>query len=220
VFFLLTVEECREAVTKAEDTDSFVFESASRYTKAGQHDHSGRNGWLEGEITAIIAESPSGALPKACDPRLGSVWVIAAAITSTAQGTGKSGAPGQRSHIMGKEGLDLSGGDLMVLHSPRWAHPILGIIQPWDPDYDIKYGINFSINQSTYISTQQAPGQGGASVQVVNILVCVDQSDGLTEQDIGGWAAQGSIMSGVRFSMAPIGKRICILRCSTPSRYI
>jgi hypothetical protein len=212
VFFLLAVEECREAVTKADDTDSFVFESASRYTKSGQHDSSGRNGWLEGEITAIIAESPSGALPKACDPRLGSVWVVAAAITSTASsGGGKwAGQPGQRNQMVGKEGLDLSGGDLMVLHSPRWAHPILGIIQPWDPDYDIKYGINFSINQSTYISTQKVPGQDGACVQVVNILVCVDQSDGLVEQDIGGWAAQGSIISGVRFSMAPIGKTLFI----------
>jgi hypothetical protein len=44
VFFLLAVEECREAVTKTEDPDSFVFESASRLNKVGQHDRSGRNG--------------------------------------------------------------------------------------------------------------------------------------------------------------------------------
>lgn len=215
VFFLLSVEECREAVTKSEDPDAFVFEAASRFSKAGQNDRHGRNGWLDGEITSIIAESPTGALPKACDPRLGSVWVVAAAITSSPNsGNSSNSAAGRHyqgafsKHAGGKEGLDLSGGDLMVLHSPAWSHPLLGIIQPWDPDYDIKYGINFSINQSTYISTQTAPGREGASVQqrqVVNILVCVDQSDGLGQEDIGGWATQGSVRSGVHFSMAPIG---------------
>jgi hypothetical protein len=212
VFFLLSVEECREAVTKAEDPDAFVFEAASRFSKSAQHDHTGRNGWLDGEITSIVAESPSGALPKACDPRLGSVWVVAAAISprTSTNSTAKhyqGGFHHKQGAVVGKEGLDLSGGDLMVLHSASWSHPLLGIIQPWDPDYDIKYGINFSINQSTYISTQQAPsrdGSKGPSVQVVNILVTVDMGDD-ENADIGGWASQGSIHPGVKFSMAPIG---------------
>lgn len=206
VFFLLAVEECREAATKAEDPESFGSDTAG----AGRHNKNGadgpKNGWIDGEITAIIAESEFAALPKACDPRLGSVWVIAAAISSS---QGDMSNKNAKSKHAGSG--DLSGGDLVVLHSSHWSHPLLGIIQPWDPDYDIKFGINFSVNQSTYISTQQPSGREGSAnvpsgVQIVNILVCVDQSDGAGQADIGGWASQGSIITGVNFSMAIIGK--------------
>ena len=208
VFFLLAVEECREAVAKAEDMESLGLDNAVPKFHGGYYDGSRRNQWLDGEITGIIAESAFAALPKACDPRLGSVWVISVAITprSFGSGGGKRGFHGSGSL---KENLDLAGGDLMVMHSPQWSHPLLGIIQPWDPDYDIKFGINFSINQSTYISTQKGADRDGSAMQqqVINILVCVDQCDGLGQEDIGGWASQGSIRSGVRFSMAPVGER-------------
>lgn len=206
VFFLLTVEECREAVTKAEDPESFASEKAGAGPFNKQGAEGSKNGWIDGEITAIIAESEFAALPKACDPRLGSVWVIAAAIAPTPADAGSN--KGGRNKF--SNGGELSGGDLVVLHSSSWCHPLLGIIQPWDPDYDIKFGINFSVNQSTYISSQLPSGREGsaqvsAGTQVVNILVCVDQSDGLAQTDIGGWASQGSIVTGVHFSMAIIG---------------
>lgn len=200
-FFLLAVEECREAVTNAEDPETFGNDADNKFNKSERG-----NGWINGEITAIVAESASAPLPRACDPRLGSVWVIAAAI-SMPQGS-SGGHAGKGGYGKYNSGCDVSGGDLMILRSPEWSHPLLGIIQPWDPDYDIKYGINFSINQSTYITTQQPSrdSKGQAPLQVVNILVCVDQSDGLGGQDIGGWASQGTVTPGVTFSMATIGK--------------
>lgn len=220
VFFLLAVEECREAVTKAEDPEHFGSDTAG-FNKRGGNDP--KNGWIDGEITAIIAESEFAGLPKACDPRLGSVWVIAAAISATAGETGIGAGSGQGGKSKFNSG-DLSGGDLMVLHSPHWSHPLLGIIQPWDPDYDIKFGINFSVNQSTYISTQQPTGREGntsvpSGVQVVNILVCVDQSNGTAAADIGGWASQGSIVTGVRFSMTIIGTSCYLINVKLESFY-
>lgn len=213
-FFLLTVEECREAVSHAEDPEAFAIADPDKKTNTNRGAGGAGNGWIKGEITAIVAESAGAPLPRACDPRLGSVWVVAAAISAPINGNANSSGKGGYGNKFGAVGCDISGGDLMVLHSPQWSHPLLGIIQPWDPDYDIKYGINFSVNQSTYISTQQPardgsrPGQ--APLQVVNILVCVDQSDGLGgAADIGGWATQGSIVPGVGFSMTAIGKSIC-----------
>jgi len=212
-FFLLTVEECREAVSHAEDPEAFAIADVDKKANPNRGGNASGNGWMRGEITAIVAESAGAPLPRACDPRLGSVWVIAAAISApiNSNNNANSAGKGGYGNKFGAIGCDVSGGDLMMLHSPQWSHPLLGIIQPWDPDYDIKYGINFSVNQSTYISTQQPardgkPGQ--PTLQVVNILVCVDQSDGLSgTADIGGWAAQGSIVPGVGFSMTAIGKK-------------
>ena len=258
VFFPLAVEECREAATKAEEAELFEYVTAGTAGRPPAHNSRGNtsssnnnNGWMEGEITAIIAESSFAPVPKPCDPRLGSVWVIAVAVTGLGNSVSfnKGGNnnnynnknwPGNAQSAKEGSGGELSGGDLMVLHSPQWSHPLLGVIQPWDPDYDIKFGINFAVNQSSYLNQQpqQQYGNGGsgnsgaAPVQVVNILVCVDQSDGLPvnssgggsggisgggdgggggvqqhqQGEIGGWAEQGTIMPGVKFSMAVIGE--------------
>eukprot|EP01032_Pedospumella_encystans_P018714 gene18714-21295_t len=218
-FFLLTVEECREAVSHAEDPEAFAIADVDKKSNPNRGGNASGNGWIKGEITAIVAESAGAPLPRACDPRLGSVWVIAAAISAPINGANNANNSGKGGYgnKFGVMGCDVSGGDLMVLHSPQWSHPLLGIIQPWDPDYDIKYGINFSVNQSTYISTQQPARDGGKPgqppLQVVNILVCVDQGDGLSgSADIGGWASQGSIVPGVGFSMTAIGNVMTYIR--------
>jgi hypothetical protein len=119
----------------------------------------------------------------------------------------------------------------------------LGIVQPWDPDYDLKFGVNFATAQSTHIrnsgvlSGASSGGVEGVSARVgsgailttVNLMICVDhQYDGLSgeylrfsvcdcvyfsilsldvgDNDIGGWAATGSIVPGITFRMALVGK--------------
>jgi hypothetical protein len=33
---------------------------------------------------------------------------------------------------------ELQGGELVLLHTPLWPHPLLGLVQGWDPENDIK----------------------------------------------------------------------------------
>jgi hypothetical protein len=245
-FFLLAVEECRESVTNQDEVEAMLGGAGGGGGGGGDNVSMRRgggggnygalaatNGWVKAEVSSIVSESAFAALPRACDPRLGSVWVIAANITSPLPATATQGGGGLNKWgsgnynnggfgAAGKDSVDfLSGGDLVVMHSPQWSHPLLGIIQPWDPDYDIKFGINFAVNQSSFLKAQAhgydssgggAGGGGGAGtaapLPTVNILVCVDQQShvGAEDSDIGGWASQGSILTGVNFSMAVIGK--------------
>ncbi len=96
----------------------------------------------------------------------------------------------------------------MLLHSTTWSKPVLGIIQPWDPDYDVKYGVNFQLNQSSSVSLAMMNDMG-KELTIANVLICVDGGDRLdcSIQSIGGWAPQGTIFPGVGFGMALIGKR-------------
>lgn len=74
-------------------------------------------------------------------------------------------------------------------------------MQPWDPDYYMKFG---TINTSGY----SAAGTKGA-LGSFNLLLCVEHNEACQESidtDIGGWANQGTIMRGIKFSIARIGK--------------
>ena len=107
----------------------------------------------------------------------------------------------------------LSGGDLVVLHSNQWNHPLLGIIQPWDPDYDLKLGANFSLNQSQHLKYMNTfYNDNVADLTTANILICVDSGDNGDDPNIGGWANQGAVHSGVTFHMAIIGNVMTYIR--------
>ena len=111
--------------------------------------------WLDWEIMQIVAESEFGMLPQPCDPRLGSVWIVSVAIrtpnVSLAETVRSKGNPNNTNSnttnnnsiaagTLAKES-SLSGGDLLLLSSASWDHPLLGIVQPWDPDYDWKFSM-------------------------------------------------------------------------------
>lgn len=113
----------------------------------------------------------------------------------------------------------LSGGDLMVIASPYWDRPYLGIVQPWDPDYDVKFGINFQSNpqiQQHTLAEAIAQSENTGEIATINVLVCVDsleQSSMSSHGDIpGGWVAPGSIYPGVCFHMSLLGNVMTYLR--------
>jgi hypothetical protein len=176
----------------------------------------GNNGWLDCEIMSIVGESEFGALPQACDTKLGSVWIVNVAIkTPEIQLDETVASPSKKSTSstnLAKE-TSLSGGDLVVLHSKQWSHPLLGIIQPWDPDYDLKLGANFSVNQSQHLKNMNIfYNDNCGDLTTANILICVDSGESLDDPNIGGWANQGAVHSGVTFSMAIIGNVMTYIR--------
>jgi hypothetical protein len=194
-FFLLLIEECRESVMKGdvyiEDHDTTLrYNNNNRLTNEGLSS----NGWMDGIIQTIISESEFSSLPKSLDPRLGSVWLVSTSISSSYKTISSN---------------DLSGGDLVVMHSGSWKHPLLGVVQPWDPDYDLKYGINLHINQMNNPSRSFSSMYGDPHGPLnINILICVDRSspDDLEKgADIGGWAYQGTVMTGVTFTLCVLG---------------
>eukprot|EP01038_Epipyxis_sp_PR26KG_P007952 gene7952-10790_t len=83
-FFMLTLEESREAVTKNNSEEFQLFENISNQLpntnnnnnnnaqskKNGRSNRSEKNGWVSCEITGIVAESEAGGIPQATDPRL------------------------------------------------------------------------------------------------------------------------------------------------------
>ena len=103
-FFLLAVEESRECLRddmSAEDNSEGNVEEDEipRSTVA-------LSPWRDCEVTSIISESEYGSLPKICDPRLGSVWVVSV-----------SYLPSPNLDEGGSHKLStLNGGDLMLLY--------------------------------------------------------------------------------------------------------
>jgi hypothetical protein len=208
----------------------------------------GTNGWLDCEIMGIVGESEFGLLPQACDPRLGSVWIVNVAIKtpnislnettilspssklksiSTSQPAPSSssssswfGGNNDRSSL--QKDSSLSGGDLVILSSPHsWNHHLLGIVSPWDPDFDLKFGVNFNINSQSSASSHAKymdtfyNDKENNELTTANILICVDSSDNASNHvnfDIGGWASQGTIYPGVTFHMAIIGNVMTYIR--------
>ena len=61
--------------------------------------------WRDCEVTSIISESEYGGMPKICDPRLGSVWVVSVSYLPSLNDEGGS-------HKLST----LNGGDLMLLY--------------------------------------------------------------------------------------------------------
>ena len=211
-FFLLAVEESRENLRDDSDSPSEEdsLPSSSSSATVGRKTAAI---WKDCEVTGIISESEYGGLPKACDPRLGSVWAISVSIIPPVVSS--------LDHAVGPSGGDnderISGGDLMLLYrshqiyfqganyynlpclSAQWNHSLLGVVQPWDPDYDVKFGSHLGINNFS---------SGGTGTKSCNLLVCIDQpgsSSSSSVADIGGWAEQGTIFRGVKFSMTLIG---------------
>lgn len=156
---------------------------------------------MQGEVHAIVTESEPGGLMQAKDPRLGSVWVVSTAIV---------------------HGQSIIGGDLLLLSSSQWDHPVLGIAQPWDPDYDIKFSNTLHFRSQRSVSgiatTDEADDRliGDNLVDgrkfYVNIMVCVDRSK--TVNAIGGWAPQGAIYPGVNLHISILGMTILRSKCS------
>ena len=103
-FFLLAVEESRECLRDdmaAEDNSEGDLEEDSSNRSAVS-----LSPWRDCEVTSIISESEYGGLPKICDPRLGSVWVVSV-----------SYLPSPSSEEGGSQKLStLNGGDLMLLY--------------------------------------------------------------------------------------------------------
>jgi hypothetical protein len=241
-FFLLTAEESRAAVMVEDDASPAVLRQSTGSGNGPEQatmmfddrpsdvqlNSTDSHKWLDCEVLCVVAESEYGALPQACDPRLGSVWVVSVAIRTpnvslneaVSNRNSSTAAPlhanrpfasnDSSSSSKFSSELSISGGDLMLMNSKRWDKPLLGVIQPWDPDYDIKFGVNFNVNQSSNpsIISMFKQKEQGADVTIANILVCVDGSD-QSSVDIGGWAPQGAIFAGVSFQMAVIGKSLC-----------
>ena len=69
------------------------------------------------------------------DPRLGSVWLVRLALSPYLS---NQGGQGSNSEDMSDS---CSPGDLIVLRSSGLdSRPMLGIVQGWDPDLEMKYG--------------------------------------------------------------------------------
>jgi len=139
---------------------------------------------------SIIAETELGTLPSAChDPRLGAVWVVSVAIRTPNIGINDDVcSPNHNSKKQGKKQQfakesSLSGGDVVVMRSTAWSKPLLGIVQPWDPDYDLKFGVNLNLRQNAGATSMMFEGSGhqgsdsGSEVTTANIMVCVDCGD-------------------------------------------
>ena len=104
-FFLLAVEESRECLRddmSAEDNNEGDIEEDISVSPRSAVSLSP---WRDCEVTSIISESEYGGLPKICDPRLGSVWVVSVSYLPS---------PGLST---------LNGGDLMLLY--RCAYVLL-----------------------------------------------------------------------------------------------
>jgi hypothetical protein len=241
-FFLHVVEESRAALSSQYD-EAEVDDELSEHAKDAdgtnalpQNDIFNKskngNGWLEGEIASIVEETPLGHLPDAChDSRLGSVWVVSLLINASnvnilgavasKQNNSSFESTNSRYNQNGidsarEENVMVSGGDIIVIHSNQWDKSILGIVQPWDPDYDIKFGSN-SNKLGMMLS-----GRKHQNYIMMNIMVCIDGGDGISESSTGksqdydltrsGWAAAGMIFPGVHVSLATLGNAMTYIR--------
>ena len=281
-FFLLTVEECRQAVAQQHcrrsdepDRDGTLAKTQSRTHALQQQQQPqqqqqqqqqqpqqqvGLNGWLEGRIVNVAAEptEPVATSSRTAtreggssggggeDPRLGSVWVASVAVpapstscsrgSTTYRGNNRTGESTTYSGVAAAMArLDVISGDLVVLHSDAWTSShatgngaggtLLGIVQPWDPDADIKRansglaGASFGSGEvSTGITGGSAStGQVGAleDVVLISILICVDQTGAATAGAAGsggGWAPQGAVRAGVRLQLAVVGNVMTAIR--------
>eukprot|EP01033_Poteriospumella_lacustris_P018440 gene18440-13265_t len=208
------------------------YEHAGSSGRSNYNDASSKaNGWLDGEIAIIAEETPLGHLPESCrNSRLGSVWAISVLMNSSnivvsdeipsADRNSEKVGQFDKGGGYGSDNVVLSGGDVVVIHSSQWGRPILGIIQPWDPDYDMKMGAKL---------TRMAPSSSSSSKygkdsMMVNIMVCVDGGDpvdasvddGSTGEKYdpfrSGWASSGSVFPGVRISLAVLGNVMTYIR--------
>lgn len=96
-----------------------------------------------------------------------------------------------------------------AFRSTHWEHAVLGIIQPWDPDYDIKFGNAYRAYPTGVTKNGETISLNPSGVskfgECINLMVCVDHGDAAKSDGIGGWAPQGLIRQGVRFFMARLG---------------
>lgn len=226
-FFLLIAEESRASIGQQSTTTD-----AGLHSSETTSPDSNPKGWLNCEIISIIAETEMGTLPSAChDPALGAVWVVSVAIRTpniiinddvsspSKKGKKQSKQQAQQSaqfQFASKES-SLSGGDIVIMRSSAWSKPLLGIVQPWDPDYDLKFGVNLNIRQNAGLSST-------ADVTTANIMFCIDCggllvpsstsafSSSNSSNSTGGWAAPGTIFAGVSFSMAVLGNVMTYIR--------
>jgi hypothetical protein len=228
-FFLLTVEESREAVLKGEDSCEAADDTTTSNDNTGTS-----NGWVDCEVVNIVAESEFGSSrtsTSSTDLRLGSVWVVKVAIRTphvtlddTVVGPNVFNNSNMSKKMTVSRESALSGGDLMLLQSVHWSKPLLGIVQPWDPDYDIKFGINFTLNTQIQQSmlAESIAEKTSADLTTANLLICIDGglsgassstatasntgSGDNSGEGMGGWASPGTIHPGVVFKMAWLGK--------------
>lgn len=208
IFFLLTIEESRSSlgvdISRLEDP----FEMESTVTNVAKP-----KTWFECEINKVVSESDFGSLPQACDPRLGSVWVVNVLIRTPNVFLNETTGLGKKIDSVGTTTIirdqSLSGGDLLYLKSDSWSHPLLGIIQPWDPDYDIKFGSTLYNNKS-FLDPEIA--HENKDLTMANLLICVDNGETPNIEELGGWAQQGDIIPGLNFQMRILGNVMTHIR--------
>lgn len=99
-FFLLAVEESRECLR-----DDMSLDDNSEGDVEEDRSTVALSPWRDCEVTSIISESEYGGMPKICDPRLGSVWVVSVSYLPSPNDEGGS-------HKLST----LNGGDLMLLY--------------------------------------------------------------------------------------------------------
>lgn len=206
-FFLLTVEESRDAVMKEEDSNDLVNEEDHEGGIDRSSVNGASNGWVDCEVVNIVNESEYGSVHSANDVRLGSVWVVKVAIRSP-NVTLDDSRSNTSSRLFARDGA-LAGGDLVILSSQAWQRHLLGIVQPWDPDYDFKFGINFGIPSQIHASMM---AEGAEDMTTANLLICVDSGESASAESLGGWASPGTIHSGVVFQMAVLGNVMTYIR--------
>ena len=86
------------------------------------------------------------------------------------------------------------------------CRPLLGVVQGWDPDFELKFGSQ--LRQSTAGGSGTAFDTNGR--EIINIIMSVDglihvggaqsSSEGSGE-DCGGWAPMGFLIPGIEFSV-------------------
>ena len=202
-FFLLLVEESRESsiidyVQHYYDTgvNSSSNSSSSQQRGGGKHQHhrpgsssssgsNSSNGWVTGEVLQVVSETAVQSQmhqSQQSDPRLGSVWLVRLALSPYLH---NQGGQGSNSEDMSDS---CSPGDLLVLRSNSLdSRPLLGIVQGWDPDLELKYGSTMkhtttssmpfdpeaaANNHGTGLSFQ-TQGSSMSVTSCVNVFMCV-----------------------------------------------
>lgn len=191
-------------------------------------------GWLSCEVIDIVSKSEPQPVPQVKKVKnnavggevlRGSVWVVTLAVhhpnlfitnsTKPEVNFRQSEDPENLSNAIlnpheGSEQanqIPISGGDLMLLNSDSWSSNLLGIIQPWDPEYDSKLsGPKAKVLNIT-------PNFKSKDIKFINLLVCVtNNSSPLNANHPLSWIKENLFPIGTNLSMVKLGNVMTYIR--------
>jgi len=225
--FVLLLEECRSSmstlISRQYQQDRYSAGSGAR--NQSQNTQEAHNAidlkWQRGEvkvITSNLRDSLSSLSPSAStgltDPRLGSLWILQVQLLPPKRSRSESELSNASS--MSQGALDMvegyRPGELLACRNPLWGNRLaLGVVQGYDPDYDMLLSTPSDDSQFT----------------TVQLLVCVDTasepsgaetnthpSTTLPPKEPSGWIDPPSmpLCQGTILQLAVIGNVVTSLR--------